>query len=266
MLQDNCDYHCCTEDAVEFNLEDPKVPSLEPQNIPLDILYEDDDILVINKQAGLTVHAGGGAYDNTLVNALLYHIKDFREFGNTLRPGIVHRLDKEASGVMIIAKNIQNLNILQKQFSSRAVEKEYRAIVLSNISVDEQIINYSIGRNPNDRKKMIINGINTREATTKVVVLERFKEFTYIKAIPKTGRTHQIRVHLSSIKHPILGDKTYGSKTIPYIFTKTVTRFLLHAYKLIIRHPRTGQSMNFTAPIPEDRTNVLKILSTKNNY
>ncbi len=247
-------------DSVSFEYLVKEAPILKPLNLSLDILHEDDDLLVLNKPHGLVVHAGGGAHHNTLVNALLHHFLDSKKFKNPERPGIVHRLDKDTSGVMVVAKNEKALDVLQKQFSRREVEKEYRAIVTGNIKKDELTIEASIGRNPKDRKKMGIAGVGAREAVTVVRVLEHCGELCYIAAFPKTGRTHQIRVHLCSIKHPILGDAVYGSKRSDWVKGVTVSRQMLHAYRLKLKHPKTGLEMEWVAEIPPDMRRVLKAL------
>ncbi len=242
----------------EYRLKEESV--LKPEKIPLDIVYEDDELLVLNKPAGLVVHAGGGAQNNTLVNGLLQHFLDSKKFKNVERPGIVHRLDKNTTGVMVVAKNENALNILQKQFSLREVEKEYRALVIGNIKDETLTIETSIGRNPKDRKKMSIAGIGAREAVTLVRVLRHLGELCYISAFPKTGRTHQIRVHLSSIKHPILGDAVYGSKRLDLVKGVKVSRQMLHAYRLKLKHPKTGTEMEWKVKIPPDMQQVLNLL------
>ena len=259
-------YLCHENDVFEVELETPVLPSLAPEPIPLQILFEDKTILVINKQAGLVVHAGGGTQNNTLVNGLLYHLKkedSLTEFGDSLRPGIVHRLDKDTSGVMVIAKNLKAMENLQKQFASRCIEKEYRAIVAGNIREEDLIVDEPIGRHPVDRKKMAVNSTTpSRNAFTSLHVIEHFQDTAYVAAFPKTGRTHQIRVHLAYIKHPIIGDEVYGSNSLNQKFISYIRRQALHARRLKFQHPENGKELEFTAPLPKDMQKLLDHLKT----
>ena len=257
--------HLCHEnDVFEVEIKEQILPSLAPEPIPLQILFEDETLLVINKQAGLVVHAGGGTQNNTLVNGLIYHLRKdgyLKEFGDTLRPGIVHRLDKDTSGVMVIAKTLKAMENLQRQFASRSIEKEYRAIVSGNIHEEEIIVDQPIGRHPKERKKMaVLTPTPSRNACTCIRVLEHFKETAYIAAFPKTGRTHQIRVHLAYIKHPILGDEIYGSHALNQKFKTFIMRQALHASRLKFQHPLNEKILEFTAPLPKDMQNLLKSL------
>ncbi len=236
-------------DSLSFLLEDLPCLDAKPQNIALNILYEDDALIVVNKHAGLVVHAGGGTKDNTLVNALLYHFDLQKNFDDKIRPGIVHRLDKDTSGVIIVAKNVKMLEHLQNQFASRTITKEYRAIVYDNIKEDKLNIDSAIGRDPHNRKKMKIDGLKAKHAETEITVIKRFEGFTYLSAFPKTGRTHQIRVHLAMIKHPVAGDKVYAKKRTDSL---KIPRQLLHAYQIFFSHPGTGKEMNIQAPLPQD--------------
>jgi 23S rRNA pseudouridine1911/1915/1917 synthase len=256
-------YKIKSGDSVCFEYHIVEVPVLKPEAIPFDIVYEDEALLVLNKPAGLVVHAGGGTRTHTLVNGLLQHFLDSKQFNNPDRPGIVHRLDKDTSGVMVVAKNEQTLTALQKQFSQRAVEKEYRAVVVGNIKQESLLLDSPIGRNPKDRKKMNIAGIAARDAVTEIQVLQHCGELCYIAAFPKTGRTHQIRVHLSSIKHPILGDLLYGSKKLDWVKGIPVTRQMLHAYRLKLTHPKTGQEIEWKVKIPPDMQQVLDGLENR---
>ncbi len=257
--------HLCHEkDVFEVEIKEQILPSLEPEPIPLSILFEDETLLVINKQAGLVVHAGGGTQNNTLVNGLIYHLRKkggLKEFGDTLRPGIVHRLDKDTSGVMVIAKTLKAMENLQKQFASRTIEKEYRAIVSGNIRDEEITVDQPIGRHPTERKKMtVLTTLPSRKAYTSIRVLEHFNEAAYVAAFPKTGRTHQIRVHLAYIKHPILGDEVYGSHSLNQNFKAFISRQALHARRLKFQHPLNEKTLEFTAPLPKDMQTLLEAL------
>ncbi|EKD27579.1 MAG: hypothetical protein ACD_79C00669G0005 [uncultured bacterium] len=252
--------HVFSGDVIEFIYCKPPALEIKPQNIPLEILHEDDDLIIINKQPGLVVHAGGGTRENTLVNAIAYHFSDMDDFTDSIRPGIVHRLDKDTSGVMIIAKKNSTMEIIQNQFKQRIIEKEYHAIVFSNISEDITNIDKPIGRDPYDRKKMKVDGIKSRNAITKIEVIERFKNYCYVRAFPKTGRTHQIRVHLSYIKHPITGDSIYGGKNFSSVLNTNISRIMLHAHKISFTHPTLNIPVSYTAPIPNDFNALLEIL------
>ncbi|NLC42807.1 MAG: RluA family pseudouridine synthase [Clostridiales bacterium] len=246
-----------------INVEIPKPERLEilPEKIELDIIYEDADIAVVNKPQGMVVHPAVGNYSGTLVNALLYHCGELSSINGKVRPGIVHRIDKDTSGILVVAKNdFAHLN-LSKQIQDRAISRIYLAITEDNIKTDEGIISAPISRNPSDRKKMsVVNG--GRQAVTHYKVLERFGNFTYLKLALETGRTHQIRVHLNHIGHPIIGDPVYGRRNQKF----NLKGQALHAYKLILVHPRTEEKMAFEAPLPDYFHNVLTILRniTKN--
>jgi len=247
-------YIVSLDDSLSFLLEDLPSLNAKPQNIPLDIIYEDNYLIAINKQAGLVVHAGGGTTDNTLVNALLYHFDLQKNFTDKIRPGIVHRLDKDTSGVIIVAKNIKILEHLQNQFASRVIKKEYRTITYDNIKEDEFYIDAAIGRDPHDRKKMKIDGLKAKHAETEIKIIKRFKNYTYLSAFPKTGRTHQIRVHLAMLKHPVAGDKVYAKKRTDSL---KIPRQMLHAYQIFFSHPKTGEEMNIKAELPQDMKKFL---------
>jgi 23S rRNA pseudouridine1911/1915/1917 synthase len=233
--------------------------SLKPEPIPLLVLYEDPSIIVIDKPAGMVVHPAPGNPSGTLVNALLHHCNDLSGINGALRPGIVHRLDKETSGVMVVAKNDESYRHLTRQFKNRTVEKVYLAIAYGNIKQNEGQIDSAIGRHPDQRKKMSTKTKKGRVALTRWKVLERLGPFTLLEIHPQTGRTHQIRVHLSSIGHPILGDPLYGKKGTVEMMKK-MGRQALHAHRLGFTHPRTGERIQFVAPIPEDMSNVLSFL------
>ena len=226
------------------------------EDIPLDILYEDADIIVVNKARGMVVHPAAGIYTGTLVNALLWHCHDLSGINGALRPGIVHRLDKDTSGVMVAAKNDMAHHYLARQIRDKNARREYRAIVHGNIVPREGIITGDIGRHPTDRKKMAIVRENGKPATTHFEVLERFGSYTYVSCRLETGRTHQIRVHMTSIGHPLVGDPKYTAKKNPF----AIVGQALHSLSLSLTHPRTGTEMTFTAPLPADMEEILHTL------
>ena len=237
---------------------DPEPMTLEAENIPLDILYEDNDIIVINKARGMTVHPADSVTHGTLVNALLYHCNDLSGINGITRPGIVHRLDKDTSGVMVVAKNdISHVN-LSEQIQSKAARRSYLAIVHGTISDNAGIIEGAIGRHKIDRKKMAIVS-NGKPAITEFKVIERFKDFTFVECNLKTGRTHQIRVHMTSIGHPLVGDPKYGNRKNPF----DITGQALHSHTLTLIHPTKSKIMTFTAKLPEDMMNILKFIRDK---
>lgn len=246
-------YSLKTNDIIEIFIPSPKVSPLEPIDQPLNIIYQDSDIAVINKPPNLVVHQGAGVKSPTLVNLLLFHCKDLSGISGELRPGIVHRLDKETSGVMVIAKNDKSHVSLSSQFKNRVVSKTYLAIVHGHIQQESGNINLRIGRDKKNRLKISNNSSSLREAETDWRVIERFQKFTLIEAYPKTGRTHQIRVHLDSIGCPILGDKIYGSrKRVNVIKNLKIDRHMLHAKKLEFLHPVTNKNLSFTANPQDD--------------
>lgn len=249
-------YKLREKDLIEINIPELKEISAEPQKIPLDIVYEDEDLIVINKAKGIATHPAPGSLDGTLVNALLYHCKNLSGIGGALRPGIVHRLDKDTTGLLVIAKNDLAHQSLSKQIQLKEAKRFYKAIVIGNLKEDSGIINEPIDRNPKDRKKMAIIP-DGREATTHWKVLERFNKYTFLELELKTGRTHQIRVHLAYIKHGILGDEVYGPDIkIPVKLHGQA----LHAYKLVLTHPRTKEEMTFEAEEPEELKKLLSYL------
>lgn len=229
----------------------PEPSDLRPEPIPLSILYEDEDILVLDKPAGLVVHPAAGHERGTLVNALLHHDPAFATLGNRGRPGIVHRLDKETSGVMVVAKTEAAQFQLQRQFKSRQVKKVYLALVWGKTKEGGRI-EAPIGRHEEDRKRMGVRTQKGREAVTTYQVIKHFNGFTLLAVHPETGRTHQIRVHLSAIGHPVVGDKVYGGKRERKGVRVKAERQLLHAWKLGFFHPRTGKWVEFEAPVPDD--------------
>lgn len=227
---------------------------IKPEDIPLDILYEDREIIVINKRRGIVVHPAPGHYTNTIVNGLLYHYPELEEaFHDRIRPGIVHRLDKDTSGVLVVAKNEAAKTALVNQLKSREVIRVYKAIVHGVIEHDYGTIDAPIGRDPKDRQKMAVTDHHSREAVTHFSVLERFKQYTYVECKLETGRTHQIRVHMKYIGHPLVGDPKYGPRkqTVP------IDGQALHAAALGFKHPSTGKDVYFEAPLPEDFETVL---------
>lgn len=239
-----------TNDVIIVNIPDPKPLSIEPEAIPLDILYEDEQMIVINKRRGMIVHPAPGVYSGTLVNALLAHCKDLSGINGVIRPGIVHRLDKDTSGVMVAAKtDAAHLN-LAEQIGTKKAQRTYLAIVNGNIYEEEGKINGNIGRHPVDRKKMAVLIDRGKAASTLFKVVERFSQYTYVKCKLLTGRTHQIRVHMAYIGHPLLGDRVYSrcNKSLD----KKIEGQALHSSTLKLFHPVTGRLMTFTAPLPED--------------
>ena len=235
-------------DQIEVEIPELKEPDILPENIPLDILYEDQDILVVNKPKGMVVHPAPGHYTGTLVNAIMYHCKDnLSGINGVMRPGIVHRIDMDTTGSLLICKNDRAHQALAKQLKEHSITRKYHAIVHGRLKEDEGTIDKPIGRHPIDRKKMSVHCTNGREAITHYRVLKRFQQFTYIECQLETGRTHQIRVHMSSIGHPILGDQIYGPAKCPYKLQGQT----LHAKVLGITHPITGEYMEFDAPLPD---------------
>jgi 23S rRNA pseudouridine1911/1915/1917 synthase len=252
----------------------PEPVECRPEPIPLDILYQDRHIVVLNKPAGLVVHPAPGHRRGTLVNALLYHCPDLGGIGGEIRPGIVHRLDKDTSGTMVVAKNAQALEILAQQFKTRTVRKKYLALVYGDLKNDEGTIKLPIGRHPVHRNQMSTTTRKGRSAETSWRVREKFRAVTLLELTLKTGRTHQIRVHCTALGHPIVGDQVYRSrkwlKDIDRLFSgesssmvarlKAVSRQMLHAWRLRLTHPDTGEVMTFESPIPTDMETVIEKL------
>ncbi|WP_455630965.1 RluA family pseudouridine synthase [Megamonas sp.] len=242
-------------DNIVMTYQPPQEIEAVPEDIPLDILYEDSDIIVVNKARGMVVHPAAGVYTGTLVNALLYHCGDeLSGINGKIRPGIVHRLDKDTSGVMVVAKNDFAHNSLAEQIGSKTAVKEYVALVHGNITEEKGIIDANIGRHPVDRKKMAVVTSGGKPATTVFHVLERFKNCTFVKCRLLTGRTHQIRVHMAYIGHPLIGDPKYCNSKNKF----DIQGQALHSLSLTLIHPRTNQEMTFTAPIPQDMQKLLK--------
>ncbi|MBO5516306.1 MAG: RluA family pseudouridine synthase [Schwartzia sp.] len=245
--------------VVAVELPEPEATDIAPENIPLDILYEDEDVIVVNKARGMVVHPAAGVSSGTLVNALLAHCKDLSGINGALRPGIVHRLDKDTSGVMIAAKNDTAHRSLAEQIQEKTAKRVYWAILTGNIREEEGVIHGAIGRNPKDRQKMTVVRENGKDATTNFRVLERFGAYTLAECRLMTGRTHQIRVHMAYIGHPVLGDPKYGAKKCPF----SIEGQALHSKTLMFTHPRTGEKMEFEAPLPEDMQIILDELRGK---
>ncbi len=244
---------------IQITIPDSKPTDIVPQDIPLNIIYEDNDIIVINKPAGLVVHPAPGHPDGTLVNALIHHCPTLSIDGE-IRPGIVHRLDKDTSGVMVIAKHDRAMRILANQFKKRTAYKEYLAIIHKALIPTQGRIHTLIGRHPTERKRMTAYVQEGREAITDYQVIKNFENFSFVKLIPHTGRTHQIRVHLAYIHHPIVGDTQYGHKS-KTILPFEVHRQLLHATLLKIRHPRTNAYCTYETPLPDDMKNFINAIS-----
>lgn len=250
-------YRLNAEDEIRVEIPDDVVLSIEPENIPLDILYEDQDLLVINKPKGMVVHPAAGHYSGTLVNALLYHCAgQLSGINGVLRPGIVHRIDRDTTGSLLVCKNDIAHRALAEQLKEHSINRKYRAIVWGNLKEEEGMIDAPIGRHPVDRKKMAVNRQNGKKAVTHYTVLQRFSKFTYIECRLETGRTHQIRVHMASIGHPLLGDEVYGPAKSPYALEGQC----LHAMTLGFVHPRTGEYIECTAPIPPYFEHLLKTM------
>ncbi len=242
-------------DKVEFIVPEPKELSLEPQNIPLEIMYEDDDLLVVNKPRGMVVHPAPGNYDSTLVNALLWHCKgNLSGINGIIRPGIVHRIDKDTSGLLLVAKKDSAHVSLSEQISVHSLDREYRAVIHGKLKDSKGVIDLPIGRNPNDRKKMCVTQQNSKNAVTHYEVLEEYKDFSFIRLKLETGRTHQIRVHMSHIGHPVAGDPVYGPKN----GVSSLNGQCLHAGLLGFVHPSSGKHIIVEAPLPQYFTEFLR--------
>lgn len=241
-------YKLSYDEWIQVTIPDLTVPDIVPENIPLDILYEDEDILIVNKPKGMVVHPAAGHYSGTLVNALMYYCGNcLSGINGVMRPGIVHRIDMDTTGSLLVCKNDFAHQNLAEQLKVHSIKRVYHAIVHGNIKEDSGTINEPIGRNPTERKKMCVNHQNGREAVTHYKVLERFGNYTYIACKLETGRTHQIRVHMASIHHPLLGDRVYGPQKCPFPELQGQT---LHAKVLGITHPRTGEYLEVDAPLP----------------
>jgi 23S rRNA pseudouridine1911/1915/1917 synthase len=264
-------YRVKSGEQISIRMPDPEPVEYQPEPIPLDILYQDDDLVVINKPAGIVMHPAPGHSSGTLVNALLYHCPDLEGIGGAIRPGIVHRLDKDTSGTLVVAKNARALETLAKQFKDRSVSKKYLALVYGEFANDAGTIDLPIGRHPVHRKQMSTTTRKGRSAETSWQVREKFKGVTLLELTLKTGRTHQIRVHCAAMGHPIVGDQVYRSrkflKDIDKLFSgesssmaaqlKAVPRQMLHAWRLRLTQPGTGEIMTFESPLPTDMETLI---------
>ena len=250
-------YQLSKGDEVSVNIPEPKELDVEPQKMDLDIVYEDEDVILINKPKGMVVHPAPGHTTDTLVNGLLYHCKDnLSGINGVARPGIVHRIDRDTTGILIVCKNDMSHNSIAAQLKEHSINRRYRALVHGNLKEDTGTVEGPIGRHPVDRKKMAINERNGKPAVTHYTVLERFGNYTLIECKLETGRTHQIRVHMTSIGHPLVGDEVYGPAKCPF----KLQGQCLHAMVLGFVHPRTGEYMEFSADLPEYFKDLLKKL------
>ena len=240
-------------DEIIVTLPEPQPLDVQPENIPLDIIYEDEDVVVVNKARGMVVHPAAGNYSGTLVNALLYHCKNLSGINGVIRPGIVHRLDKDTSGIMICAKNDGAHVSLSEQIQSKTAQRTYLAVVRGNLKTDSGVIETQIARDKDDRKKMAVVKEGGRNAVTEYEVVERFGKYTIVKCKLKTGRTHQIRVHMEYLGYPLVGDPKYSPMKTPF----SINGQALHSLTLAFDHPRTGERMEFEASLPEDLHKVV---------
>ncbi len=240
-------------DEIVVTLPEPQPLDAQPENIPLDIIYEDEDVIVVNKARGMVVHPAAGNYSGTLVNALLYHCKNLSGINGVIRPGIVHRLDKDTSGIMICAKNDEAHLSLSQQIQAKTARRTYLAVVRGNIKTDSGTIETQIARDKVDRKKMAVVKENGREAITDYEVVERFGKYTLVRCKLRTGRTHQIRVHMEYLGYPLVGDPKYS----PMKTTFAIKGQALHSQTLEFTHPRTGERMRFEASLPEDMQKII---------
>ena len=260
-VNDKCiksNYKLRLNDKIEIILPEPEMLKVDPEDIPIDILYEDNDVIVVNKSKGMVVHPAPGNYNGTLVNAILYHCRDLSSINGVIRPGIVHRIDKDTSGVLVIAKNDEAHNFLSEQLKNHTMKREYYALTEGIITSDEGVIDKPLGRNKNDRLKYaIVEG--GKRAVTHYNVLERYnKGYTLVKCVLETGRTHQIRVHMASIHHPLVGDPLYGLKKQRI----KANGQMLHARVLGFIHPTTREYMEFTTELPDEFQSIIDSLRT----
>lgn len=247
-------------DSVEMSIPEPEVIDVKPENIPLEIVFEDQDVLVVNKPKGMVVHPAPGNYQGTLVNAVMYHCGDrLSDINGWIRPGIVHRIDKDTSGLLMVAKNNMAHESLSKQLSDHSITRKYVALVYNNFAEDEGTVDAPIGRDPKNRLRNAVTTSNSKRAVTHWKVLERFGKYTLIEAILETGRTHQIRVHMAYIKHPLVGDLLYGPAKNQLVEDGQ----MLHAKTLGFVHPRTGEYMEFSSSLPQSFCNILEKLRGK---
>ena len=257
-------------EQISVTLPDPVPAEAQPEDIPLDIVYEDEDIVVVNKPSGMVVHPAAGNESGTLVNALLHHCRGtLSGVGGVERPGIVHRIDKDTSGLLVVAKHDRAHNALAEQLKTHTVSRVYEAITVGNLREDRGTVHAAIGRHPVDRKRMAITRREGegKDAITHYEVVERFGSFTHVRCVLETGRTHQIRVHMASLGHPLLGDPVYGGNGTRFEtqHRKLISGQCLHAGKLSLLHPRTGEQMTFYAPLPTEFSALLDILRKEAN-
>ncbi len=238
-------------ETVDITIPAPVASFMEPEDIPLEIVYEDGDLLVVDKPADMVVHPAPGNYNGTLVNALLHHCKNLSGIGGVAKPGIVHRIDKGTSGLLLVAKNDGAHKALAKQFKNKTIQRVYIAVVKGKIELDNGMVELPIGRSPKDRKKMIVKFEDSKDALTTYKVLERFKDSTLLELVLGTGRTHQIRVHMAHIGHPLIGDEKYGHADL-------IGRPALHARTIGFIHPKTGKYMEFSSDLPDDIVKLIK--------
>ena len=251
-------YKLAVGDVVVVEVPDPVPYEAKAENIPLDIVYEDEYLIVVNKPKGMVVHPAAGNYEGTLVNALLYHCgESLSGINGVLRPGIVHRIDKDTSGLLIVAKNDFAHTHLAQQIKEHSFTREYEAVVYGNLKEDEGTVDAPIGRHPKERKKMCITAKNSKNAVTHFSVIQRYKGYTHIRCRLETGRTHQIRVHMASLGHPVAGDTVYGVKNERVDFEGQC----LHARKIGFIHPKTGEYLEFCSDLPEYFKNFLTKLN-----
>lgn len=252
-------YKVRDRDVIVFTVPEPTEANIEAENIPLDILYEDSDMIIVNKARGMVVHPAPGNYTGTLVNALLYHCDDLSGINGELRPGIVHRLDKDTSGVMVAAKNDTAHQSLAEQIGEKSASRTYLTIVHGNLREDSGTVNAPIGRHPIDRKQMAVTEKNSKHAVTHFHVLERFGKYTFLECRLETGRTHQIRVHMAYIGHPVIADPKYSRSKVPF----AIEGQALHSAELRLKHPVSGEEMVFEAPMPTDMEKILHKLRSR---
>lgn len=246
-------------DSIRVELPEPKILEIIPQDLPIDIVYEDEDVVIINKSQDMVVHPAPGNYSGTLVNALLFHIENLSSINGIIRPGIIHRLDKDTSGILIIAKNDKSHRFLSEELKMRNVKRVYTTLVHGVISNDEGTIDAPIGRHGKDRKKMTVTKKNSREAVTHYKVLNRYNKYTLVEVKLETGRTHQIRVHMAYINHPVVGDPVYSNGKNDF----GLDRQILHATKLEFIHPSTEIWMKFEIDLPDYFNNIIRVLEDK---
>ena len=247
-------------DMIDISVPDPVSIDIEPEDIPLNIIYEDDDVILVNKPKGMVVHPAPGHYRGTLVNGLMYHFAgSLSGINGEFRPGIVHRIDMDTTGVLVVCKNDNDHRLLSEQLHEHSITRKYYAIVNGNIAQDEGTVDAPIGRSPKDRKKMAVTMKNSKPATTHFEVIKRYGEFTHVRCILETGRTHQIRVHMAYIGHPVAGDPVYGPKKV----ITSLNGQCLHAKHIGFVHPITNEYLEFESELPEYFTSFLNLLEKK---